>query len=99
MGKVHERIFSLSMLGILLANGLVAFMLNIFTMFAIRHTSAYIMTLGGIGKDFALISISITLFGSKISTIQIIGYAVALVGMLLVKAVSRKKAASSIDKT
>lgn len=101
MHKVDTAAFTGSMVGVLLANGLVAFMLNIFTMFAIRHTSAYVMTLGGIGKDFALISFSVTFFGSHVTSLQILGYVIALVGMLLVKAVNaskKKEAAAAVAK-
>lgn len=99
VGKVDEGVFSLSMFWILLANGCVAFMLNIFTMYAIRLTSAYVMTLGGIGKDMALIAISISVFGTHITTLQVFGYVIALAGMLMVKAVSSANKAVIDDPT
>ena len=70
---------------ILLANGLVAFTLNVAVVMLIGNTSALTLTLAGIIKDIMLVTLSVLIFGSPVSNLQYLGYAVALVGLNLHK--------------
>lgn len=66
-------------------NGAVAFTLNVAVVLLIGNTSALILTLAGIFKDILLVALSVLLFGSPVTFLQYIGYAVALLGLNLHK--------------
>ena len=80
-----ERLQSLEFLAVLLVNGLVAFSLNVAVVLLIGNTSALVLTLAGIIKDLMLAFLSILVFGSPVTPLQYLGYAVALLGLNLHK--------------
>jgi hypothetical protein len=53
--------------------------------FLIGNTSALVLTLAGIIKDLMLVFLSILVFGSPVTPLQYLGYAVALLGLNLHK--------------
>jgi len=66
----------------ILASSILAFLLN-WTSFAfIRATSAMNVSLTGVVKDLVLIFVGARLFGTSVTVTQLIGYAVAVVGVL-----------------
>jgi drug/metabolite transporter (DMT)-like permease len=80
-----ERLSDPSFLGMLAANGCVAFTLNVAVVMLISHTSALTLTLAGIFKDILLVCLSVAVFGSPVTPLQMFGYAVALLGLNLHK--------------
>ena len=80
-----ERLLSPLFLTLLLFNGLVAFSLNVAVVLLIGNTSALVLTLAGIIKDLMLVFSSILIFGSPVTMLQYLGYAVALLGLNLHK--------------
>lgn len=69
----------------LLANAWVAFMLNVSVVFLIGKTSGLTLTLCGVLKDILLVCLSILIWGTVLSNLQIFGYSIALLGMLYFK--------------
>ncbi|KAF5537365.1 triose phosphate 3-phosphoglycerate phosphate translocator [Fusarium mexicanum] len=69
--------------GVLLANACLAFFLNVISVFLIGKTSGLVMTLSGILKSILLVAASVVLWGTHISLTQTLGYAVALMGLVL----------------
>mmetsp|Transcript_13222 Transcript_13222/g.24391 ORF Transcript_13222/g.24391 Transcript_13222/m.24391 type:complete len:310 (+) Transcript_13222:123-1052(+) len=80
-----ERLSEPSFLVMLAANGCVAFTLNVAVVMLISHTSALTLTLAGIFKDILLVVLSVLVFGSPVTPLQVLGYAVALAGLNLHK--------------
>lgn len=80
-----ERLSEPSFLAMLAANGCVAFTLNVAVVMLISCTSALTLTLAGIFKDILLVCLSVLIFGSPVTPLQVFGYAVALVGLNLHK--------------
>jgi len=70
---------------ILISNALVAFMLNVAAVFLVGAGSGLVLTLAGVLKDILLISGSVLLFGSQITPLQVLGYSIALGGLVLFK--------------
>ncbi len=70
---------------IMLLNGMVAFSLNIASVMLISNTSALVLTLSGVVKDVLLVLLSLSIFGSPVSVLQYLGYAVALLALNLHK--------------
>ncbi|KAK3297578.1 triose-phosphate transporter family-domain-containing protein [Chaetomium fimeti] len=68
--------------GLLLLNAMVAFMLNVSSVFLIGKTSGLVMTLTGILKNILLVIISVLIWGTNIAPLQVLGYAIALAGLL-----------------
>lgn len=71
--------------GIMIANGIVAFSLNVASVLLISHTSALVLTLAGVVKDIMLVCLSLVVFRSPVSLLQYLGYAVALLALNLHK--------------
>ncbi|KAF9765591.1 hypothetical protein IL306_002098 [Fusarium sp. DS 682] len=69
--------------GVLLANACLAFFLNVISVFLIGKTSGLVMTLSGILKSILLVAASVILWGTHISLTQTLGYAIALMGLVL----------------
>ncbi|ORZ34233.1 triose-phosphate transporter family-domain-containing protein [Catenaria anguillulae PL171] len=65
--------------GVLLANACAALLLNVALVLVIDCTSSLVLTLSGVLKDILLIVVSMTVFGTRSTATQSIGYAVALV--------------------
>ncbi|KAL3482849.1 triose-phosphate transporter family-domain-containing protein [Aspergillus germanicus] len=70
-------------LSTLFANALVGFMLNVAVFTLIGKTSGLTMTLVSIPKNILLIGASVVLWGTRVSLVQAIGYAVALGGLVV----------------
>ncbi|KAL2019986.1 hypothetical protein VTK56DRAFT_8986 [Thermocarpiscus australiensis] len=68
--------------GLLLLNAMVAFMLNVSSVFLIGKTSGLVMTLTGILKNILLVIISVLIWHTSISWLQCLGYSVALAGLV-----------------
>lgn len=60
---------------------MIAFGLNVAMVLLISNTSAVVVTLTGVVKDILLVVLSVFIFGSPVSTIQVIGYTIALLGI------------------
>lgn len=75
---------------ILLTNASVAFLLNVAAVFLVSAGSGLVLTLAGVFKDILLISGSVLIFGNTITPVQVVGYSVALCGLVLFKTSSNK---------
>ncbi|KAK8027522.1 hypothetical protein PG991_004578, partial [Apiospora marii] len=62
-------------------NSLIAFMLNVASVFLIGKTSALAMNLTGILKAILLVVASMLIWGAPVTLMQACGYSIALVGM------------------
>lgn len=80
-------IYELANLGpaILLSNAFIAFLLNVAAVFLVGVGSGLILTLAGVFKDILLITGSVLIFGSTVTPLQVIGYSIALGGLILFK--------------
>jgi len=72
-------------ISIFLSNALVAFLLNVAAVFLVGVASGLVLTLAGVFKDILLITGSVLIFGSIITPLQVMGYSVALAGLVLFK--------------
>ena len=70
---------------VLIANGLVSFGLNVAIVLLISNTSAMTLTVGGILKDVLLVFLSVEIFSSPVSLMQVFGYGVSLSAMTAYK--------------
>lgn len=68
---------------ILVFNAVVAFLLNVSSVFLIGKTSGLVITLTGIFKSILLVVTSVLVWGTHIGELQLLGYLVALFGLLL----------------
>lgn len=68
--------------GILLLSSAMAFALNLSVLLFIGKTSALTMNLAGILKDWVLIGLSVALYSSRTTTLQLAGYSIALCGVV-----------------
>ncbi|KAK0635424.1 triose-phosphate transporter family-domain-containing protein [Bombardia bombarda] len=68
--------------GLLLLNAMVAFMLNVSSVFLIGKTSSLVMTLTGILKNILLVIASIMIWHTSITAMQFFGYTIALAGLV-----------------
>ncbi|PSR81076.1 triose-phosphate transporter family-domain-containing protein [Coniella lustricola] len=71
--------------GVLLANGLVAFFLNVSSVLLIGQTSAVVLTMSGILKDILLVFASMLIFHDPVTGQQFFGYSIALAGLVYYK--------------
>jgi len=53
--------------------------------FLIGCASSLVLTLSGVLKDVLLVLFSVAFFGSPVSLLQIVGYAIALLGLVAFK--------------
>ncbi|KZT60932.1 TPT-domain-containing protein [Calocera cornea HHB12733] len=85
--------YALAELGpfVLITNAMVAFSLNVAAVFLIGAGGGLVLTLAGVFKDILLISGSVIIFASPITPIQIVGYSVALGGLILFRTTGGKK--------
>lgn len=67
---------------ILMLNAVVAFLLNVSSVFLIGRTSAVVLTLTGILKNVLLVFVSMAIYGTSITVIQWFGYSIAVVGLI-----------------
>ena len=75
---------------ILLSNAVVAFLLNIAAVFLVGAGSGLVLTLAGVFKDILLITGSVLIFGAQITPVQVVGYSIALLGLILYKTTGSK---------
>ncbi|KAI9374223.1 triose-phosphate transporter family-domain-containing protein [Aspergillus egyptiacus] len=68
---------------LLLANAVVGFMLNVAVFTLIGKTSSLAMTLVSVPKNILLIVASVVLWGTRVSGLQMVGYAGALAGLVV----------------
>ncbi|KAF2233772.1 DUF250 domain membrane protein [Viridothelium virens] len=69
----------------LLANAVVAFLLNVSVVLLIGKTSSLVYTLCGVLKDILLVIASMVIFGDPVSGLQFFGYSIALAGLVYYK--------------
>ncbi|PHH77980.1 hypothetical protein CDD82_3281 [Ophiocordyceps australis] len=67
---------------LLFLNALLAFLLNVASVFLIGKTSGLVMTLTGIFKNILLIVVSILIWRTPITLLQAVGYSIALAGLV-----------------
>jgi len=72
-------------LPVFFANAVVAFLLNVSVVFLIGKTSSLVFTLCGVLKDILLVGASMIIFGTQVSGLQFLGYAIALGGLVYYK--------------
>jgi drug/metabolite transporter (DMT)-like permease len=70
-------------LAVLFSNALLAFGLNVAAVFLVSAGSGLVLTLAGVFKDILLITGSVLIFGTPITPLQVLGYAIALGGLIL----------------
>ncbi|KAI9728588.1 MAG: hypothetical protein M1834_007616 [Cirrosporium novae-zelandiae] len=70
---------------ILLANAMIAFMLNVSAVFLIGKTSSLVLTLCGVLKDILLVGASMLIWSTPVTPLQFFGYSVALSGLVYYK--------------
>lgn len=70
---------------VLLANAMVAFLLNVSVVFLIGKTSSLVMTLCGVLKDILLVAASMFIWNTPVTGLQFFGYSLALVGLVYYK--------------
>lgn len=66
-------------------NALVAFCLNVSVVFLIGKTSSLVLTLCGVLKDILLVCASVLIWGTPVTAIQLVGYSIALSGLVYFK--------------
>ncbi|KAK2768164.1 hypothetical protein FQN54_000016 [Arachnomyces sp. PD_36] len=69
----------------LIANAMVAFLLNVSVVFLIGKTSSLVLTLCGVLKDILLVAASMAIWGTPVSGLQFFGYSIALGGLIYYK--------------
>lgn len=69
----------------LIANALVAFLLNVSVVFLIGKTSSLVMTLCGVLKDILLVVASMVIWHTPVTFTQFFGYSIALAGLVYYK--------------
>ncbi|EGD99296.1 hypothetical protein TESG_06565 [Trichophyton tonsurans CBS 112818] len=69
----------------LLANAMVAFLLNVSVVFLIGKTSSLVLTLCGVLKDILLVTISALWWKTPVTPLQLFGYTIALGGLIYYK--------------
>jgi len=69
----------------LVANAMIAFLLNVSVVFLIGKTSSLVLTLCGVLKDILLVAASMLIWGTPVSALQFFGYSIALSGLIYYK--------------
>ncbi len=67
------------------ANAMVAFALNVSVVFLIGRTNSLVLTLCGVLKDILLVAASMMIWGTIVTSLQFLGYAIALGGLIYYK--------------
>ncbi|KAF7718504.1 Uncharacterized protein PECM_001815 [Penicillium ucsense] len=81
----------------LVANALVAFLLNASVVLLIGKTSAVVLTMAGILKDILLVCASMMIFRDPVTPQQFFGYSIALAGLVYYKLGAEKIQTLSTD--
>ncbi|KAJ5811946.1 hypothetical protein N7474_008247 [Penicillium riverlandense] len=84
-------------LGTLVANALVAFLLNASVVLLIGKTSAVVLTMAGILKDILLVCASMIIFRDPVTLQQFFGYSIALAGLVYYKLGAEKMQSLATD--
>ncbi|KAL1980175.1 hypothetical protein VTN96DRAFT_4503 [Rasamsonia emersonii] len=79
-----ENIYNVGVLT-LIANAMVAFLLNVSVVFLIGKTSSLVMTLCGVLKDILLVAASMIIWHTPVTATQFFGYSIALAGLVYYK--------------
>ncbi|KAJ6004899.1 sugar phosphate/phosphate translocator [Penicillium herquei] len=79
-----EQIYGVG-IWILIANAMIAFLLNVSVVFLIGKTSSLVMTLCGVLKDILLVAASMMLWNTPVTPLQFFGYTIALIGLVYYK--------------
>jgi drug/metabolite transporter (DMT)-like permease len=66
----------------LLLNATIAFFVNVSSLLLISKTSSVVYSLTGISKNIMLVMISVAIWHTPISPVQLVGYVMALLGLL-----------------
>ncbi|KAM0793492.1 hypothetical protein ACM66B_000932 [Microbotryomycetes sp. NB124-2] len=69
----------------LVVNASTAFALNVAVVFLIGCASSLVLTLSGVLKDILLVVGSVVLMGSTVTVTQVVGYSIALMGLVVFK--------------
>lgn len=72
-------------LPLLLVNASTALALNVAVVFLIGSASSLVLTLSGVVKDILLVGGSVALLGSTVTFTQMLGYSIALLGLVAFK--------------
>ncbi|KXZ44371.1 hypothetical protein GPECTOR_68g342 [Gonium pectorale] len=80
----------------LLLSAVVAFALNMSVFLLIGRSSALTMNLAGVVKDWMLIGLSVLLFGSSVTRLQLIGYGVAFAAVMYYNYLKMQQAAQAM---
>jgi len=70
---------------VLVTNAMVAFLLNVSSVFLIGRTSSLVLTLCGVLKDVLLVFASMIIWGTQVTVLQFFGYGVAVCGLMYYK--------------
>ncbi|KAJ5140275.1 sugar phosphate/phosphate translocator [Penicillium atrosanguineum] len=81
----------------LIANALVAFLLNASVVLLIGKTSAVVLTMAGILKDILLVCASMMIFHDPVTAQQFFGYSIALAGLVYYKLGAEKMQTLATD--
>ncbi|KAF2763252.1 TPT-domain-containing protein [Pseudovirgaria hyperparasitica] len=69
--------------GVLLYNAAAAFLLNVSSVMVIGKSSSLVLSLSGILKTIIIVVGSVLFYGDTVSAIQVLGYSVALIGLIM----------------
>ena len=72
-------------LPVLIGNATTALALNIAVVYLIGCASSLVLTLSGVVKDILLVAGSVLIMGSTVTFTQMVGYAIALAGLVVFK--------------
>jgi hypothetical protein len=64
-------------------NGLVAFALNVASVYAISSAGSLVISLAGVSKDIILIAASAMFFGSHVAGLQVFGYSITIAAIFV----------------
>ncbi|KAM0755807.1 TPT-domain-containing protein [Meredithblackwellia eburnea MCA 4105] len=80
-----ENVVELVGIPLLITNATTALLLNIAVVFLIGAASSLVLTLSGVIKDILLVVGSVVIMGSTVTFTQVIGYGIALAGLVVFK--------------
>eukprot|EP01036_Dinobryon_divergens_P022369 gene22369-30619_t len=88
-----ETEFTLNLLVALFLNGCLSFSLNIAVIMLVSNASVIVMSACGPLKDILLVIISILFFKTNVTSLQIVGFGISLLGMYLFREYKANKGA------
>ncbi|KAH7165203.1 triose-phosphate transporter family-domain-containing protein [Dactylonectria macrodidyma] len=84
-------------IGTLIANAIIAFLLNVSVVLLIGQTSAVVLTMSGVLKDILLVVASMVIFRDPVTGQQFFGYSIALAGLVYYRLGAEKVQALAKD--